>query len=341
MSEIRKLPDQSPTLRDYAECGGCAAKAPPDMIAMITGLVAGAVDENVITGLKPFDDAAIYKLDEQRALVASVDFFPPLLDDPYDYGRVAATNAVSDIYAMGGELAFALTISGFPADVPANDIATVNVAASDVVRECGGQILGGHSIRCKEPVFGLCVLGFADLANVWRKAGAKAGNVLMLSKAVGTGVLLSEHSKAGVKTATESMCISNRAAANALHACTTQPLAVTDVTGYGLLGHAAEVAERSGVALLIEARNVPLLAGAYNAAQRGTRTSADSILMKNENVRLAANLDPALRQLLFDPQTSGGLLAAVDASAVAELQSAGFHVIGQIEAGPTGRVLVA
>ena len=306
------------------------------MVALITAMIAGEAntDAKILAGLKPFDDAAVYRLDNERALVASVDFFPPLVDDPNDYGRIAAANAVSDIYAMGADVAFALTIAGFPGEVDSDDILAINQAASDLIRSCGGQILGGHSIRCREPVFGLCVMGFVHPDEVWFKSGAKPGDVLMLSKPLGTGVLLSEHRADGVKTATASMRTSNRSAANALRSCALAPSAVTDITGYGLLGHSAEVAERSNVTLTVDAHSVPLLTGALRAARAGARTSADLALRRTSTAILAADIEPALQQLLFDPQTSGGLLAAVNESEVDQLTLAGFERIGQVTAGP-------
>jgi hypothetical protein len=149
-------------LRSLAGCGGCAAKAPQELVALLASVAAAASgkDAAVLAGLAPADDAAVYALDSTRALVATVDFFPPLVDDPTDYGTIAAANAVSDIYAMGGSVAFALVVSGFPGAVPTSVIAEVNRAAAAVVANCGGSVLGGHSIHCAEPVFGLCVLGF-------------------------------------------------------------------------------------------------------------------------------------------------------------------------------------
>ncbi|MEM7503730.1 MAG: selenide, water dikinase SelD [Pseudomonadota bacterium] len=340
MSDAQVLRSSGPTLRELASCGGCAAKAPPALVATLTDLVAEATGDEVIAGLSPFDDAAVYRLDDSRALVATVDFFPPLLDDPSDYGRVAAANAVSDIYAMGADVTFALALSGFPSIVSDEDIAAVNRAAADVLRECGGVCLGGHSVRCREPVFGLCVVGFVHPDRVWRKSGAEAGDVLVLSKPIGTGVLLSEHRSAGVATATESMSVTNRAAAAALQACEPGPSAVTDVTGYGLLGHAAEIAERSDVTLCIDADRVPLLAGSHRASSAGIGTSNDATLARRFRGQLPKALDPGLRRLLFDPQTSGGLLAAVSPENADTLSADGFVRVGDVRQGLTAQVVV-
>jgi selenide,water dikinase len=321
-------------LRALAGCGGCAAKAPPELVSLLAGFAAraGGQDPAVLVGLAPFDDAAVYALDAERALIATVDFFPPLVDAPQDYGAIAAANAVSDVYAMGGEVAFALAVSGFPAEVPDDVVAAVAAGAVDVLSECGGQLLGGHSVRCAEPVFGLAVLGFAHPAHIWRKSGARVGDVLMLSKAIGTGVLLSSGRPAEVATAVTAMRQTNRAAAQALRALPGGPHAVTDISGYGLFGHAAELAERSGVGLRLDVAAVRWLPGALDAAARGVRTSA------HQRARLTAGSDDALQVLLQDPQTSGGLLAAVAPSDVAALQAAGYAPIGSVTADAPGSV---
>lgn len=329
-------------LRALAGCGGCAAKAPPELVSMLAGFAAraGGQDPAVLVGLAPFDDAAVYAIDAERALIATVDFFPPLVDAPHDYGAVAAANAVSDVYAMGGEVAFALAVSGFPDQVPHDVVAAVTAGAVDVLAECGGQLLGGHSVRCAEPVFGLAVLGFVHPARIWRKAGARAGDVLMLSKSLGTGVLLSSGESGAVATAVRSMRQTNRHAAQALRALPGGPQAVTDVSGYGLLGHALEIAERSAVGLEIDATAVPCLPGALNAAARGVRTSAHLHAAQRADVRLcyAPGVDAALRVLLQDPQTSGGLLAAVAPADVTALRAAGYVPVGKVTAEGPGYV---
>jgi len=318
-------------LRALAGCGGCAAKAPPEVVSMLAGLAAaaGAKDSAVIVGLTPADDAVVYQLEGDRALVATVDFFPPLVDDPTDYGTIAAANAVSDIYAMGGTVAFALAISGFPASVPTAVIAEVNRAAAKLVGNCGGAVLGGHSVRCAEPVFGLCVLGFVNPQRIWRKGGARVGDVLLLSKPLGTGLLLSSQDVEWLPGAISSMSETNQAAAQALHALPASPHAVTDITGFGLLGHAEEMAQQSNAMLQIEAAAVPVLPGALQVAVAGVRTSAHRACPV-----FPASVEAALLVVLQDPQTSGGLLVSVPATAVPQLQAAGFTVIGRVTAGP-------
>lgn len=318
-------------LRALAGCGGCAAKAPPEVVSMLAELAAaaGGQDDAVLVGLVPADDAVVYRLDDERALVATVDFFPPLVDDPNDYGTIAAANAVSDIYAMGGKVAFGLAVSGFPALVPSAVVAEVNRAAAQLVRNCGGAVLGGHTVRCAEPVFGLCVVGFVPLKEIWRKGGAREGDVLLLSKPLGTGLLLSSREPRWLPAVVRSMRETNRAAAQALHALPSPPHAVTDVTGFGLLGHAEEMAQQSNVTFQLEAAALPLLPGALEVAKAGTRTSAHRL-----RPALSAPVDPELLALLQDPQTSGGLLVAVPPEAVPPLQAAGFTVVGKVVAGP-------
>jgi selenide,water dikinase len=320
-----------------AGCGGCAAKAPPDLVALLAGAAAAAAptDGDVLVGLAPADDAAVWQLDDERALVATVDFFPPIVEDPADYGAVAAANAISDVYAMGGELAFALAISGFPGDVPPATVQTVARAAAAVVAECGGLVIGGHSIRCREPVFGLCALGFVHPQRIWRKGGARPGDVLVLSKPLGTGVLVSSRRADAARTAVASMRATNRRAAAALRAARRPPSAVTDVSGFGLAGHAAEMAALSGVELSIDAARVPLLDLAREIASVGVRTSAHRRATSDAGapVRFTEHVPEELQALIGDPQTSGGLLAAVAPEDVGALADAGFVTIGEVQRG--------
>ena len=324
-------PEEAFSLRSLAACGGCAAKVAPEMTAALAGTAANP-HPAVLVGLQPGDDAAVTKLDEDRALVSTVDFFPPLVDGPHDYGTIAAANAVSDIYAMGGEVAYGLVISGFPRGVPDEVVATVNRAAGAVISQCGGSVIGGHSIHCTEPVFGLAVTGFVHPDRVWRKSGAQPGDAIVLSKPIGTGVLLSRGGP-GVTAAIECMTRTNMEAACSLKQC--GPHAVTDVTGYGLVGHGLEMAQRSGVTLVIETQRVPLLDGALAACRAGIRTSADKTNRRAARDSVVADIAiPGLETLLYDPQTSGGLLAAVEREAVSELETNGFRLVGYVEPGP-------
>lgn len=332
-------PSTPPGLRSLASCGGCAAKADPALVSLLVAVAGGRRQSNpdLLVGLDAADDGAVYRLDDERALVATVDFFPPLVDNPEDYGEIAAANAVSDIYAMGASVALALVISGFPAQVSHDVVTAATRAAARVVEDCGGQVVGGHSIRCSEPVFGLAVLGFVHPQKVWRKGGAQPGDALMLSKSLGTGVLLSAGDSEGVATAVRSMRETNATAARVLAQRAGGPHAVTDVTGYGLAGHAWEMAGCSGTALRIEARALPVLTDALEALERGFRTSADVTTRRalDARVHIAPEVTAELTGLLFDPQTSGGLLAAVPAVHVPELVKWGFVEIGSVQSGPS------
>src|SRR5205085_3942176 len=199
-----------------------------------------------------------------------------LVDDPEDFGAIAAANACSDVFAMGGRVVTALNISAFPERLPAEAIAAILGAAADVVRQAGGVVAGGHTIRSEEPIFGLAVQGLVHPDRVWTKAGARPGDVLVLSKPVGTGILLAGGAEADKATAILRMRALNRGAAESLSALDPPPHAVTDVTGFGLLGHAWEMAERSGAVLSIDGAAVPLYEGALAAAEAGVRTGGDA-----------------------------------------------------------------
>jgi selenide,water dikinase len=290
-----------------------------------------------LVGLAPFDDAAVYKLSDELALVSTTDFFPPLVDDPSDFGAIAAANACSDVFAMGGRVTLALNISAFPERMPPEAVAAILVAAAAVVREAGGVVAGGHTIRSEEPIFGLAVQGLVHPDRIWTKAGAQPGDVLALSKPIGTGIVLAGGTDDDKAAAIERMRVLNRAAAEALGRGPVDPHAVTDVTGFGLLGHAWEMAERSGAVLRIESAAVPVYAGAMEAAHNGTRTGGDARNRAHLEGRVVSTASPAMEALAYDPQTSGGLLAALSADAdVPE----GFTVIGTVEPGAAGVVLV-
>lgn len=337
MTEVVESAHDAPfRLRALASCGGCAAKSPPELVSLLvkTAAATNLTSGNALVGLQPADDAVVYPLNEERALVASIDFFPPVVDDPNDYGTIAAANAVSDIYAMGADVVIALTVCGFPSAVPSSVVTEVNRAAAALIAACGGAVLGGHSIRCAEPVFGLCVIGFVHPEHIWRKSGAREGDILMLSKPLGTGLLLSSQSPEYLPGAVQVMRETNRIAAAALRSPESRPHAVTDVTGYGLLGHAGEMALQSGVDLVLETRRLPLLPGALAAAAAGVKTSAHRYARSD-----LPDVDPTTLAILQDPQTSGGLLAAVPRNRVVALETAGFVRIGVARAG-SGRVLV-
>ena len=326
-------------LTEWTSCGGCAAKwgAAP-LAGLVQALAAASGDASLLVGLAPFDDAAVYRLTDDTALVSTTDFFPPLVDDPDDFGAIAAANACSDVFAMGGRVILALNISAFPERLPVAAVAAILSAASDVVAEAGGTVAGGHTIRSEEPIFGLAVQGLVHPDRVWTKAGARPGDVLLLSKPLGTGILLAGCDADDKAMAIVNMRRLNRGAADALSALPDPPHAVTDVTGFGLFGHSWEMAERSGVQLELDGSALPFYPGAVATAERGVRTGGDARNRAHLEGRVAVGsaVSAAVEALCYDPQTSGGLLAAVP-PAVADdggLVAAGFVPVGRVVEGP-------
>ena len=323
--------------------GGCAAKY---SAARLEQLLQGFVPveaENLLVGLSPADDAAVYKLDEDRALVFTLDFFPPLVDDPAAFGRIAATNALNDVFAMGGSPLLALSIAAFPEELPTEVLASVFAAAAEQVRAAGALLAGGHTIRDREPKYGLAVVGTVHPDGVWPKSGARPGDALFLTKPLGTGLVLAGHGKgivgdADLADAVRWMTTLNGAAADVLRPF--EPNAVTDVTGFGLFGHAHETAERSGVRIRIDAAGMPALDGALEVARDGVRTGGDP-----RNRDFAAphvesdGLSDELLALGYDAQTAGGLLISLPAdkalSLAAEFRARDLFLqrVGSVEDG--------
>ena len=330
-------------LTEWTTCGGCAAKwgAQP-LSALLREVVSGA-DPSLLIGLAPFDDAAVYRLSDDLALVSTTDFFPPLVDDPADFGAIAAANACSDVFAMGARVVLALNISAFPERMPVEAVGAILAAAGAVVAEAGGTVAGGHTIRSEEPIFGLAVQGLVHPDRVWAKAGARPGDVLVLSKPLGTGIVLAGGSADQKAAAVGRMRTLNRAAAEALLAeaeAGDGPHAVTDVTGFGLLGHGWEMAERSGAVLHFDSAALPLYEGALELAEAGVKTGGDARNRANLIGRTTSTAPRALDVVAHDPQTSGGLLASVSpASAERLVAGAGFVAVGRVDAGPPGVAL--
>ncbi len=325
-------------LTEWTSCGGCAAKWGATALAGIVADIVSDADPALLVGLALFDDAAVYRLTDDLALVSTTDFFPPLVDDPGDFGAIAAANACSDVFAMGGRVITALNLSAFPERLPVPAIAAILQAAADVVREAGGSVAGGHTIRSDEPIFGLAVQGLVHPDRIFTKGGAQVGDALVLSKPLGTGIVLAGGGAEDKATATEGMRRLNRLASEALQALGAATHAVTDVTGFGLFGHGWEMAERAGLRFAFEASALPLYEGALAAAEAGTRTGGDprNRAHLSGRVEVGPDVGEALEAIGFDPQTSGGLLAAIDPGAVGRAQAAGFHVVGRVETGPAG-----
>jgi selenide,water dikinase len=328
-------------LTEWTSCGGCAAKWGAALLTDLVREMPAGIDPSLLVGLAPFDDAAVYQVTPDVAIVSTTDFFPPLVDHPSDFGAIAAANACSDVFAMGGRVVMAVNVAAFPEHFPREAIVAIFDAAAATVAEAGGTIAGGHTIRNPEPIFGLAVQGVVHPDRIFRKEGARAGDVLLLSKPLGTGVTLAGGSPDEKAAATAGMRRLNRTASEALQACRDAVRAVTDVTGYGLFGHSWEMAERAGATFEFDLLALPLYAGAAGALRRGVRTGGDPRNRDHveRHVEIGASVDADLAAIGFDPQTSGGLLAAVDAGAVDELTAQGFTAIGRVVGGPA-RIVV-
>ena len=329
-------------LTELAQSGGCAAKYSAARLETLLRGFVPAETEDLLVGLDPADDAAVYRLDDERALVFTVDFFPPLVDDPYDFGAIAATNALNDVFAMGGSPLLALSVAAFPEELPTETVAAVFAGADDQVRAAGAFLAGGHTIRDAEPKYGLAVVGTVHPEGLWPKAGAQSGDALLLTKPLGTGIVLQAvrdgvAPEGALETAVAAMRTLNAAAAEALRPL--RPSAVTDVTGFGLLGHAHELASRSGVRVELEAAALPALPGALELAADGVRTGGDRRNREFAGPHVESEADGAAEALAYDPQTAGGLLVSIPADRAAVAQAAlgaagaGSARIGSVVAG--------
>ena len=293
----------------------------PSALAQVLRPLTLATHPDLVVGLQTSDDAAVYRIAPELAIVQTVDFFTPIVDDPWSYGAIAAANSMSDVYAMGGNVLFALNVAGFPEDLPPAMITAIFEGAAAKVAEAGAIIAGGHTVTDPEPKFGLVVTGTVHPDRVWTKAGAEPGDILFLTKPIGTGIVATalkrdQAREEDVAAATESMLTLNRAAAEMARAAGGVH-AATDITGFGLLGHASEMAEKSGVGIRIAADAVPLLPGVenYSAAGHiagGLGRNRAYFASHGGGIRLSPAVDPTLQTVLFDPQTSGGLLFAID-----------------------------
>lgn len=339
-------------LTKLAKRAGCAAKHPPDFLLPLLGLLPPVADPNVLIGSNTADDAAIYRLSDELALVLTTDFFTPIVDGPADFGRVAAANALSDVYAMGGKPLAALSIVGFPDSLPARVLAEILAGAAEKANEAGAAIVGGHTIKSEEPIFGLAVVGTIHPQRILANSGARPGDLLVLTKPIGLGVITTaakndKDDENAITDAIRVMTTLNRAAADTLVRFDVH--ALTDVTGFGLLGHLRNMTAASGVTATIWAERVPVLPAArrYVAAgiaPGGTRANWKFLA---DWVRYAPEISQEEQLLLCDAQTSGGLLAAVPerdvASAIQALNEAGTPaaaIIGRIDAAGDGKITV-
>jgi selenide,water dikinase len=314
-------------LTDLTDCGGCAAKLGADLLAdALAGLGAVTAPDDLLAGLNPPDDAAVYRLGPDLAVIGTLDFFPPLVDDPATYGAIAAANAMSDVFAMGGRVLFAMAIAALPEDLPRDAMAAIFEGAAAKVREAGGTLAGGHTIRDAEPKYGLAVVGVGHPDRLLRKGGARPGDTLLLTKRLGTGLLVSGRrsgrtTDGDLTTVVDQMLTLNAAAAAVL--VDRGVCGATDVTGFGLLGHGLEMARASGTRFAFDASALPSLPGALDLARAGVETggAAHNRRFVSADLSVGPDVAPELVTLAHDPQTSGGLLAAIPADLVSTVES--------------------
>ena len=331
-----------PRLTELSHGAGCACKLPAGSLSAVLAELPRFEAAELLVGNEHLDDAAVWRISDELAVVQTIDFFTPLVDDPYDFGRIAATNAFSDIYAMGATPAFALNVVAFPKTLPMELLGEILRGGADVARSAGAVVAGGHSIDDPEPKYGMAVTGFVHPDRVWTNAGARAGDVLVLTKRVGTGIITTAVKRGVpdpevVAEAVRSMTTLNREAAERLREA--DPHAVTDVTGFGLVGHSRELAAAAGLQVEIDWSAVELLPGARELAEQGhvPGGSRTNLELAADYAQFDAGLDALDRLLACDAQTSGGLLAALPAERAEGLP---WPVIGRVVEGPTGTVLV-
>ncbi len=342
-------------LTDYADCAGCASKfQAADLDLIMEGLQPAHVDDRILVDFRTSDDAGVYRWSADSALVHTVDFFTPIVDDPYIYGQIAAANALSDVYAMGGEPRTALAIVALPKDGPAPEtVREIFRGGSDKLREAGVALLGGHTVTDPEVKFGYAVTGQVHPARVWTNAGARPGDVLILTKPLGTGIVV-RATKFGRSTDTQlasaitSMVTLNSAAAAIAASETAGTIrACTDITGFGLIGHATEVAVASRTTLVFNSSQLPLLPGSAELAALNLPCGGRSNIRHFDQLSVGPDVTPELSLLCMDPQTSGGLLFSVAPESAARLVdrlvAAGVPAaaVGHVEARGSGTSFVS
>jgi selenide,water dikinase len=334
-------------LTSFSHGGGCGCKIAPGVLADILRRSSGfPVPKELMVGIETSDDAAVYRLNDEQALIATTDFFMPIVDDPYDFGRIAATNAISDVYAMGGTPIMALALVAMPINqLPIEVIGKIIQGGESVCAEAGIPIAGGHTIDSVEPIYGLVVMGLVHPSKVKRNADAKAGDKLILGKPLGVGILSAALKKNALDAAGYRAMIENTTKLNKPGKALSGMAgvhALTDVTGFGLLGHSLELARGAGLTVRLSMRHVPLLPHVQSLAEQGCVTGASGRNWAGygHDIHLAEGISPVQRALLTDPQTSGGLLVSCSADAVEDVLAVfrrdGFAeatVIGEIAEG--------
>ncbi len=323
-------------LTQFSHGGGCGCKIAPAVLSrMLSGMPAGLVPPDLLVGTEHADDAAVYRLNDHQAIVATTDFFTPIVDDPFDFGRIAATNALSDVYAMGGRPIMALAVVGMPLDkLPAEVIARILEGGASVCRDAGIPVAGGHSIDVLEPIYGLVGLGVVHPDQVKTNAGALAGDVLILTKPLGIGILSAGLKKGLLDDAAYAEMVRWTTTLNRIGirlADMPSVHAVTDVTGFGLAGHLLEICRASRLVADLRFDELPLIESARMLAGQGIATgaSARNWASYGGTVTLAPALPAWAGTMLTDPQTSGGLLISCAAEAVPEVMSALQDVQGE------------
>lgn len=342
---MSKETDAPVRLTSFSHGGGCGCKIAPGVLAEILKKSSGfPVPPALMVGIETADDAAVYKLNDEQALIATTDFFMPIVDDPYDFGRIAATNAISDIYAMGGTPIMALALVGMPVkQLPLDVIGKILQGGESICAEAGIPIAGGHTIDSVEPIYGLVVMGLIHPSKVKRNADAKAGDKLILSKPLGVGILSAALKKQALDEAGYATMIASTTKLNKpgqTLSALDNVHAMTDVTGFGLLGHLLEVCRGSKLAASVNMSTLPLLANVEQLAGDGYITGASALNWEayGQSVILDAQISPAQKALLTDPQTSGGLLVACDPAAVDDVLRI-FRQGGFLEAAVIGDIV--
>jgi selenide, water dikinase len=332
-----------PRLTSLSHGGGCGCKIAPGVLAELLRGSPSRHYTDLLVGNDTSDDAAVYRLNENQAVVATTDFFMPIVDDPFDFGRIAATNALSDIYAMGGRPLLALAIVGMPINVLSQETIRDILRGGEAACERAGiPIAGGHSIDSVEPIYGLAVTGVVDPKNVKRNSRAASGDVLVLGKPLGVGIFSAALKKGLLDDASYRLLIDTTTQLN-LPGMDLSGMpgvhAMTDVTGFGLLGHLLEVCRGSGLGARITAGLLPVLPGALTLAESGIATGASARNWQSygKDIQLAPHLDPSVQSVLTDPQTSGGLLVACDPDQAAKVQEI-FARLGFAQAAVIGRM---
>ncbi len=335
-------------LTSFSHGGGCGCKVAPGILADILKNSYGfPVPKELMVGIETSDDAAVYKLNDEQALIATTDFFMPIVDDPYDFGRIAATNAISDIYAMGGTPIMALALVGMPIDkLPIETIGMIIKGGESICAEAGIPIAGGHTIDSSEPIYGLVVMGLIHPSKVRRNSDARAGDLLILGKPLGVGILSAALKKDALDADGYATMIASTTKLNKVGIALAGLSGVhgmTDVTGFGLLGHTLEMARGAGLTARLKMAQIPLLPNVHRLATRGFVTGASTRNWAGygHEVTLGDTISAVDKALLSDPQTSGGLLVSCEPASVDEVLALfareGFThaaVIGEMVAGP-------